>query len=245
VSFTRKTNVKRTMNRPVSELRALAASSAWGNNPALVQLLGLCPLLAVTTTVVNGLALGLMTAAVVTLTNTVVSMLRGAMSPSVRIPLFVLVIASLVTSIDLLASAFFHELHGVLGLFIPLIITNCAILAQAETVASREPLPRAAVAGLATGLGFAFVLVTLGLLRELVGHGTLLGGFAMLLGEGGSRLAIDLPFDGMLVAILPPGAFFGLALLLAARNLFTREPARENEPDHLPAAGALVEGQHP
>jgi Na+-translocating ferredoxin:NAD+ oxidoreductase subunit E len=231
-----------TMNPSTSELRTLAATAAWHNNPALVQLLGLCPLLAITTTVVNGLALGLMTAVVVTLTNSVVSLLRWALAPVVRIPLFVLIIASLVTSIDLLSSAFFHELHGVLGLFIPLIITNCAILAQAETVASREPLAKAAMSGLATGVGFALVLVTLGFLRELIGHGTLLSGFAMVFGEAGARLNIDLPFDGMLVAILPPGAFFGLALLLAARNLLVRDAMRE--PEHSSAAGPLVEGQH-
>lgn len=230
------------MKQSTSELRTLAATAAWNNNPALVQLLGLCPLLAVTTTVVNGLALGIMTAAVVTLTNTVVSLMRGALAPMVRIPLFVLIIASLVTSIDLLSNAFFHELHGVLGLFIPLIITNCAILAQAETVASREPLAKAAVTGLATGLGFAAVLVTLGFLRELVGHGTVLSGFDMVLGEGGARVGIDLPFDGMLVAILPPGAFFGLAVLLAARNLLIREPPPEPSP--LPASGEMVEGRH-
>lgn len=190
----------------------------WRNNAALVQMLGLCPLLAVTTTVVNGLTLGLATAAVVTVTNTVISLMRGALVPVVRIPLFVLIIASLVTCVDLVTNALLFELHEILGLFIPLIITNCAILAQAETVASRRPVLVSAASGFATGLGFLFVLVTLGALRELLGNGTLLSGFAMLVGERASSWVVDFPFEGMLVAVLPPGAFFGLAGLLALRN---------------------------
>jgi electron transport complex protein RnfE len=212
------------MKPQTEELRTLVTAGLWRNNLALVQLLGLCPLLAVTTSVVNGLALGLATAAVLTVTNTVISMMRRALIPIVRIPLFVLIIASLVTCIDLLTNALLDDLHLVLGLFIPLIVTNCAILAQAETVASRRPVGEALFSGLATGLGFLGVLVALGALRELLGHGTLLAGLTMLAGERAAWLNIDLPFDGMLVAILPPGAFFGMALLLAARNLMTRQP---------------------
>ncbi|HUF74099.1 MAG TPA: electron transport complex subunit RsxE [Gammaproteobacteria bacterium] len=197
----------------------------WRNNAALVQLLGLCPLLAVTTTFVNGLMLGLATAAVLLMTNIAISSMRAALVPVVRIPLFVLIIASLVTSIDLLTSALFFELHQTLGLFIPLIITNCAILAQAETVASRRPVAYSAAAAVATGLGFAAVLVTLGAAREALGAGTLFSGLEMLLGPGAERFAIELGFDGMLIAILPPGAFFGLAALLAIRNWLT---ARES-----------------
>lgn len=194
-------------------------SMLWNNNPALVQLLGLCPLLAVTTTVVNGLALGLATTAVVAATNTLVSAMRGALVPIVRIPLFVLIIASLVTCVDLLSSAFLDELHEILGIFIPLIITNCAILAQAETVASRNPVVPSAISGLGTGLGFCAVLVTLGGLREILGSGTLFAGMSMLWGEAGQSSAVDFPFGGMLVFVLPPGAFFGLAVLLALRNV--------------------------
>jgi H+/Na+-translocating ferredoxin:NAD+ oxidoreductase subunit E len=191
----------------------------WRNNPALVQLLGLCPLLAVTTSVVNGLMLGLATAAVLLLTNVAISLMRRALIPVVRIPLFVLIIASLVTAVDLLTSALFFELHETIGLFIPLIITNCAILAQAETIASRRPVGYAAAAALASGFGFCAVLVVLGALREIVGSGTLFAGFELLFGPWASSLKIDLGFDGMLIAILPPGAFFGLAVLLALRNL--------------------------
>lgn len=199
-------------------MKSLFLQGFWSNNPALVQLLGLCPLLAVTTTLVNGLTLGLATTAVVLATNILISLLRGSLVPVVRIPLFVLVIASLVTSIDLLMSAWLFELHEILGIFVPLIITNCAILAQAETVASREPVHRAAAAGLAAGLGFCAVLVALGALREVAGSGTLFAGAGMLLGGSAAGAGLRLPFDGMLVAVLPPGAFFGLAVLLALRN---------------------------
>jgi electron transport complex protein RnfE len=206
------------------------ADGLWRNNAALVQLLGLCPLLAVTTTVVNGLTLGLATMAVLLATNTLVSLMRRSIVPVVRIPLFVLIIASLVTSIDLLTNALLFELHEILGLFIPLIITNCAILAQAETVASRRPVGQAALAGLATGLGFCLVLVVLGAMREIFGSGTLFAGMSMLLGARANGLAIDLPFDGMLVAVLPPGAFFGLAVLLALRSLIEqRRDARRTK----------------
>jgi H+/Na+-translocating ferredoxin:NAD+ oxidoreductase subunit E len=193
----------------------------WRSNPALVQLLGLCPLLAVTTTFVNGLMLGVATTAVLLLTNIAISLMRTALVPVVRIPLFVLIIASLVTCIDLLTNALFHELHRVLGLFIPLIITNCAILAQAETVASRQPVHVSAASGVASGLGFCLALIVLGTLREIVGSGTLFAGLSMVFGPGADALTLHFGFDGMLIAVLPPGAFFGLAALLAIRNVLT------------------------
>jgi electron transport complex protein RnfE len=202
----------------MSELKSLLVQGLWRDNPALVQLLGLCPLLAVTTTVVNGLTLGVATAVVLLATNTLVSLMRRSLVPAVRIPLFVLIIASLVTSVDLLTNALLFELHEILGIFIPLIITNCAILAQAETVASRQPVGRAAFAGFSAGLGFCGVLVVLGALREVFGAGTLFAGMSLLFGDIAAAWRIDLPFDGMLAAVLPPGAFFGLAVLLALRN---------------------------
>jgi len=223
---------------PPNDLRTVVTAGFWRNNMALVQMLGLCPLLAVTTSVVNGLALGLATAGVLTLTNTVISMMRRALIPFVRIPLFVLIIAALVTCIDLLTNAVLDDLHQILGLFIPLIVTNCAVLAQAETVASRKPVGEALLTGLATGCGFLAVLVVLGALRELVGHGTLFAGLPMLAGEGSAWLQLKLPFDGMLVAILPPGAFFGMAALLALRNrLVSVQPA----PAPLPAAAEAAQ----
>jgi electron transport complex protein RnfE len=207
-----------------NDLRDVVAIGFWRNNVALVQLLGLCPLLAITTSVVNGLALGLATTSVLAVTNTAISMMRRALIPLVRIPLYVLMIASLVTCIDLLSNALLDDLHEVLGLFIPLIVTNCALLVQAETVASRRPAFEALSTGLATGLGFTAVLTALGGLRELFGHGTLFAGLPMLVGERAAWLQVHLPIGGMLVAILPPGAFFGMAALLALRNRLAPEP---------------------
>jgi H+/Na+-translocating ferredoxin:NAD+ oxidoreductase subunit E len=210
----------------MSELRQALYRGVWAQNPALIQLLGLCPLLAVTTTLVNGLVLGIATLLVLLATNTLVSGLRWAIVPAVRIPLFVLIIASFVTTVDLLLNAVFNEIYQVLGLFIPLIVTNCAILAQAETVASRKGVGTAVVSAFATGLGFTLVLGLLGALRELLGQGTLLAGLDLVLGDSASRLELALPIDGALVAVLPPGAFFGLAALLAARNFLASRRRR-------------------
>ena len=150
-------------------------------------------------------------------------MMRRALIPFVRIPLFVLIIAALVTCIDLLTNAMLDDLHQALGLFIPLIVTNCAVLAQAETVASRKPVGEALLTGLASGVGFLAVLATLGALREVLGHGTLFAGLPIIAGQGSAWLELKLPYDGMLVAVLPPGAFFGMAALLALRNRLTRK----------------------
>ena len=212
---------------PTSNPPALWTQGLWTNNPALVQLLGLCPLLAVTTSFVNGLMLGLATTAVLVLTNITISLVRSALEPVVRIPLFVLIIASLVTSIDLSMRALFFELHETLGLFIPLIITNCAILAQAETVASRHPVGYSAASALTTGIGFALVLVVLGAMREIVGAGTLFADLDLLFGPAAAGLALELGFEGVLIAILPPGAFFGLAALLAIKNCLAARDSAE------------------
>jgi electron transport complex protein RnfE len=211
----------------MNETTAAWTEGIWRNNPALVQLLGLCPLLAVTTSFVNGLMLGLATVAVLLLTNVSISIMRAALLPVVRIPLFVLIIASLVTSVDLLTSALFFELHETIGLFIPLIITNCAILAQAETVASRQPVMFSAGSALATGGGFLAVLAVLGALREILGSGTLFADLDLLFGPAAAGLNLEFGFDGMLIAILPPGAFFGLAGLLAIKNFFESRNSKE------------------
>ena len=203
-----------------SNLRQILADGTWRHNTGLVVLLGLCPLLAVTNTLVNGLALGLATMLTLMLSNLSVSAMRGLLRPEIRIPAFVLIIASVVTVIELLMHAFFYDLFRVLGIFIPLIVTNCAIIGRAEAFASRnKPLP-SLVDGFATGLGFCITLVLLGALRELTGHGTLLAGAEMLVGEWGQNLSLTIVPDhpGFLLAILPPGAFLGLALLIAARN---------------------------
>ncbi len=205
------------MNPSSSNLRTVVVDGLWRNNLTFVQLLGLSPLLAVTTSAVNGLALGLATAAVLLVTNIVISLVRHVVVPAWRVPLFVLVAAALVTAIDLLSNALFDDLHEALGLFIALIVANCALVAQAESVASRRPVVEAALSGLATGLGALGVLVLLGALRELLGHGTLFAGMPMLFGPGAAGFALKLPFSGMLIAVLPPGAFFGMAALLALR----------------------------
>ena len=203
----------------MSDIKTLIADGLWSKNPALIQLLGICPLLAITTTLVNGLALGLATTVVLICTNSIVSLIRNALLPSVRILIFVMIISSLVTTVDLLTNAFFHDLHEILGLFIPLIITNCTILAQAESVASRNSLGKSIISGGSSGLGFTAVLVVLGGLREIIGRGSLFSGLDMLLGDSAANSFINFPFNGALVAILPPGAFFGLAILIALRNL--------------------------
>ena len=188
----------------------------WRRNAGLVQLLGLCPLLAVSNSVVNGVGLGLATVFVLLGTNFVVSLLRPLLTRELRIPMFVLIIATLVTVVELVLAAWFPGLDRRLGIFVPLIVTNCTILARAEAFASRQPPAAALLDGLATGAGFAAVLITLGALRELVGRGTLFAGMDLLLGPAARGFELALPVDGLLLAALPPGAFIGLALLVAA-----------------------------
>ncbi len=217
------------MSPTPSNLGTAVVDGLWRNNLTFVQLLGLSPLLAVTTSAVNGLALGLATAAVLLVTNVVISLACRAVVPAWRVPLFVLVAAALVTVIDLIGNALFDDLHEALGLYIALIVANCALVAQAETVASRQPVIQAALSGLAAGLGALGVLVLLGGLRELVGHGTLFAGMPMLFGPGAAGFALNLHFSGVLIAVLPPGAFFGMAALLALRARLTQpraEPPR-------------------
>lgn len=201
--------------------RTIARDGLWKNNVALVQVIGLCPLLAVTNTAVNGLGLGLATMLVLVCSNVSISLIRNLVRPEVRVPVFVLVIASFVTAVDLAMNAFLHELHLILGIFIPLIVTNCAIIARAEAFASKHKPGRAAWDGLAMGLGFALVLITLGSLREIIGKGTLFGQAHLMLGEGARWLSLTLIEDyrGFLLAILPPGAFIGLGLLIALKNV--------------------------
>ena len=192
-------------------------AGVWQQNPALLQLLGLCPLMAVTTTAVNGVALGVGTLVVITLSNGLVSLLRHWLNGPLRLPAFVLIIAALVTALDLLMSAFFHPLYRVLGLFVPLIVTNCAILGRAEAFASRNGLLPSLVDGFGNGLGFLLVLVILGASRELVGRGTLLSDMHLLFGPNAPG-GIALADGGLLVMILPPGAFIVFGILVALYN---------------------------
>jgi electron transport complex protein RnfE len=192
----------------------------WRQNTGLVVLLGLCPLLAVTNTVINGIGLGLATTLTLVASNLAVSLARRSLRPEIRIPAYVVIIASVVTTIQLLMQAWFHDLYRVLGIFIPLIVTNCAIIGRAEAFASRNrPVP-AMVDGLATGLGFLLALVALGALREVAGRGTLFSEARLMFGALGESLELTLVpgHPGFLLALLPPGAFIGLGLLVAGRN---------------------------
>ena len=202
------------------ELKTVFLDGLWHQNTGLVVLLGLCPLLAVTSTVINGLGLGLATMLTLMASNLSVSLLRGLLRPEIRIPAFVLIIASVVTALELLMQAWLYDLYRILGIFIPLIVTNCAIIGRAEAFASKnKPLP-ALVDGLATGLGFCLTLVLLGAMREIIGRGTLLADAQLMFGSIGENLSITVipNHPGFLLAMLPPGAFMGLGLLIAARN---------------------------
>lgn len=208
----------------MSEYKTLSHQGLWKNNAALVQLLGLCPLLAVTGTLINGLGLGLATTLVLVGSNTTVSLVRNWVPNEIRIPIFVMIIAAFVTIVQLLMNAFTFNLYLALGIFIPLIVTNCAIIGRAEAYASKNPVKFAAFDGLMMGLGFSIVLVLLGAMRELLGYGTLFAGAEFLLGEWAKSLLITFFHSdhNFLLAILPPGAFIGMGLLIALKNLLDK-----------------------
>ncbi len=205
----------------MNSYREILVNGLWKNNSGLVQLLGLCPLLAVSSTAINGFGLGFATMVTLVLSNSIVSLIRNFIRPEVRIPVFVLVIASVVTAVDLLLNAFFHELHGILGIFIPLIVTNCVVIARAEAFASKNPVSYAALDGFAMGMGFTSLLVVLGSAREVVGQGTLFSQANLIFGDIAANWQINVFHDypGFLVAVLPPGAFFGLGILIAIKNV--------------------------
>lgn len=205
----------------MNEFKELTWQGLWKNNAALVQLLGLCPLLAVTGSVVNGLGLGIATTLVLLGSNCTVSLVRHYVPNEIRIPIFVLVIATFVTIVQLLMNAFTYNLYQALGIFIPLIVTNCAIIGRAEAYASKNPLKQSAYDGFIMGMGFLSVLVLLGAMREILGNGTLFDGMHLLLGDWATSMKIVI-FDTespFLLAILPPGAFLGMGLLIAVKNL--------------------------
>ncbi len=205
--------------------RELLLAGLWADNPALVKLLGLCPLLAVSNTAINALGLGIATLITLVISNTMVSVFRHYLLPSIRIPLYVLVIASVVTCIELLTQAWLPQLHRSLGIFLPLIVTNCLIMGRAEAFASRQPVKAAIVDALAMGLGFLLVLLLLGMARELIGLGSLFVGAEHLLGNSAQQAGIKVfnAENGVLIALLPPGAFFILAALLIAKRKIDRQ----------------------
>ncbi|EIW89798.1 MAG: electron transport complex subunit E [Alishewanella agri] len=212
----------------MSQFKEISLQGLWKNNPGLVQLLGLCPLLAVTGTVTNALGLGLATLLVLLGSNIVVSLVRLHVPDEIRIPIFVLIIASFVTVVQLLMNAFTFGLYQSLGIFIPLIVTNCAIIGRAEAFASKNPLGPAALDALMMGLGFLLVLLTLGAMREVLGQGTLFDGADLLLGDWAKVLRIEVfhSDNHFLLAMLPPGAFLGMGLLIALKNVIDQRQAR-------------------
>ena len=223
------------------DYRRIARDGIWDNNIVFAQALGLCPLLAVTGTASNGLGMGLASMAVLVASGLLVSLLRVIITPQVRIPIFVLIIAVLVTLVDMSMNAWVHDLHKVLGLFIPLIVTNCAILGRAESFASRNTVLPALFDGIMMGIGFTLALVVLGAAREVLGSGTLFANAALLLGSWASFLELELipDYKGFLLIILPPGGFLVLGFLLAGKRLIDRAIAGRQqavEPIGAPAA---------
>ena len=201
-------------------LLELTRNGLWKNNPALVQLLGLCPLLGVSNSAVNALGLALASMLVLTCSNVAVSLVRGVVNTAVRLPAFVMIIAALTTCIELLMQAFTYELYQILGIFIPLITTNCVILGRADGFAAKHDPARAAYDGLMMGLGFGVVLVLIGAVRELLGTGALFANMHLLFGPIAAewKLTLVQDYKGFLLAILPPGAFIVLGLLIAGKN---------------------------
>ncbi len=204
-----------------TDYKKLTSNGFWHNNPVIIQLLGLCPLLAVSSTFINALGLGLATTLVMVGSNVTVSLLRNHIKKELRIPVFVLIIASFVTIIELSMNAYWHELYNILGIFIPLIVTNCVIIARVEAFASKNDVKSSLVDGLMMGLGFTVILLLLGSAREIIGQGTLFSHAHLMFGEGFRDITIVFIEDyrGFLLAILPPGAFIGLGFLIALRNV--------------------------
>ena len=209
------------------ELRRIAENGVWKQNTSLVQILGLCPLLAVTTNLVNGVMLSLATILVMAISGFVIASLRNLIPHEIRIPVFILIVAALVTVVDLLFNANFHELYLILGIFIPLIVTNCIVLARVEAFAAKNEPGGSTVDGIAMGIGLTLVLAVLGAMREVVGSGTLLSGIDMLIPGAQPIVLFGDNYPGFLIAILPPGAFIALGCLIAGRNwIEARKQAR-------------------
>jgi len=211
----------------LQQAKDILHNGLWKQNTGVVQLLGMCPLLAVSNSVVNAVSLGLATTVVMALSGATISPIRNFVPNEIRIPVYILIIAMLVTVVQYLMNAYLYNLYIVLGIFIPLIVTNCIVLARIEAFAGKNPLLPAALDGFAMGLGLTIVLATLGGLREIFGHGTLFSGLDLVLGDMAKGWVITLvpDYHGFLFAILPPGAFIGLGLLIAGRNFLTSRAA--------------------
>ena len=202
------------------EFKDIFHNGVWKQNTGVVQLLGLCPILAVSSSVVNAVSLGLATALVMTLSGAAIAAIRHLVPNEARIPVFILIIAVLVTVVQFSMNAWMYGLYVVLGIFIPLIVTNCIVLARIEAFASKNPVLQSALDGLAMGLGLTAVLAVLGGIREILGHGTLLSGIDLVFGDAAKSMVITVVpnYHGFLLAILPPGAFITLGMLIAGKN---------------------------
>lgn len=226
--------------------REITLNGLWNNNPALVQILGLCPMLAVTSSVVNALGLGLASMLVVTGSNLTVSVFRRLVPATVRLPIFVMIIAGFVTAIQLLMQAYTFQLYQILGIFIPLIVTNCVIMGRADAFAAKNPVAASVVDGLMMGLGFTVVLVILGAMRELIGSGMIFHNMQLLFGESARNwtLVISDNYEGFLFASLPPGAFLGLGVLIALKNVIDDRIKQRRAANNASQKITLVEQTH-
>ncbi len=214
-----------------NDYRHISEQGLWKNNVALVQLLGLCPLLAVTSTAANGIGLGLATLFTLVISNSIIAAIKDFVRTEIRLPVFVLIIASVVTLIELLMQAWFFDLYLILGIFIPLIVTNCSIIGRAESFASKNNVKAAFVDGFMMGLGFLIILFILGAIREIIGSGTLFQNIDLMFGSASQFLTIQFnpSYQGFLLAILPPGAFIGLALLIVLKNLYDEKTRKKQK----------------
>ena len=220
------------------EMKDIIWNGLWKQNAGMVQLLGLCPLLAISNTVVNAVSLGLATTLVMTLSGSAVAAIREVIPNEARIPVYVLLIAVLVTIVQLLMNAYIHSLYLVLGIFIPLIVTNCIVLARAESFASKNGIRASALDGIAMGLGLTAVLAVLGGIREVLGKGTLMSGLDLIFGESAKSIVITVipDYQGFLIAILPPGAFIALGLLIGLKNWLDLRAEKKVREATIPAA---------
>ena len=210
----------------MSEIKDVIVQGLWKNNSALVQLLGMCPLLAVTSTATNALGLGLATTLVLTLTNLTISSLRRWTPAEIRIPIYVMIIASVVSVVQMLINAYAFGLYQSLGIFIPLIVTNCSVLGRAEAFASKNPIVPAALDGFMMGLGFTLVLVCVGAVREVLGTGMIFNNMQLLFGDMASNWKLNVlgsDYPGVILALLPPGAFIVVGFLMAGKNYIDQQ----------------------
>ncbi len=219
----------------MSNYKEITVNALWKQNPGVVQLLGLCPTLAVTTTAVNGISLGLATALVMAASNGAVSPVRKLVPSEIRVPVFILVIAALVSIIDMSINAFAQPLHKVLGIFIPLIVVNCIVLARVESFAAKNTFVPSVLDGFMMGIGGTLVLGLLGGVREIFGKGTLFSGLDLVFGPAAKQFVLTIvpDYHGFLLAVLPPGAFLGLGMLVALRNWTeVRNAKKADTPDN-------------